>query len=170
MRFFILKPINTSKILKRRFSRVDHKVIIHKSGGGISLVEKDTIEYVSWTIIKFSRFFCLHFVQLFSGDATIFLRNFEIFFCPWKQHPQKLLIINPNLFFRYCQPAQNQPKSQFLFHKNCSPRDICIMTLVDYGPFFSVQFSRFKFQDCWIIRLGSTKRPRRCPVTKSPQK
>ena len=27
------------------------------------------------------------------------------------------------------QPAQNQPKSQFLFHKNCSPRDLYIMTL-----------------------------------------
>ena len=25
--------------------------------------------------------------------------------------------------FQYCQPAQNQPKSQFLFHKNYSPRN-----------------------------------------------
>ena len=31
--------------------------------------------------------------------------------------------------FQNCQPAQNQPKSQFQFHKNCSPRDLCIMTL-----------------------------------------
>ena len=34
-----------------------------------------------------------------------------------KNHPQKLLIIGPNLFCQYCQPAQNQPKSKFLFHK-----------------------------------------------------
>ena len=32
--------------------------------------------------------------------------------------------------FYYCQPAQNQPKSHILFHKNCSPRDLYIMTLV----------------------------------------
>ena len=31
----------------------------------------------------------------------------------------------PQFFFQYCQPAQNQPKSQFLFHKNCSPDDLC---------------------------------------------
>ena len=47
----------------------------------------------------------------------------------WKNHPQKLLIIAPKFFFQYCQPAQIQPKSQFLFHKNCSSRDLCIMTL-----------------------------------------
>ena len=35
----------------------------------------------------------------------------------------------PKLFFLYCQTVQNQPKSKFLFHKNCSPRDLCIMTL-----------------------------------------
>ena len=32
--------------------------------------------------------------------------------------------------FQYCQPAQNQPKSQILFHKNGSPRDLYIMTLI----------------------------------------
>ena len=36
----------------------------------------------------------------------------------------------PNFFFsRYCKPAQNQPKSQFIFHKNCSLRNLCLMTL-----------------------------------------
>jgi len=48
----------------------------------------------------------------------------------WKNRPQKLLIIGPNSFFQYCQPTQNQPKSQFLFHKNFSPHDLCIMTLI----------------------------------------
>ena len=33
-----------------------------------------------------------------------------------KKRPQKLLIIGP-FFFQFCQPAQNQPKFQFLFHK-----------------------------------------------------
>ena len=47
----------------------------------------------------------------------------------WKNHPQKRLIIGTNSFFQYCQLAQNQPKSQFLFNKNCSPHDVCIMTL-----------------------------------------
>ena len=42
-----------------------------------------------------------------------------------KKCPQKL----PN-FFVCCQPAQNQPKSQFMFHKKCLLRDLCIMTLV----------------------------------------
>ena len=30
----------------------------------------------------------------------------------------KLLIIAPQFSFQYCQPAQNQPNSHFLFHKN----------------------------------------------------
>ena len=47
-----------------------------------------------------------------------------------RNHPKKLLIIeSAPIFFQYCQLAQIQPKSQFLFHKNCSPRDLCIMTL-----------------------------------------
>ena len=34
------------------------------------------------------------------------------------------------LFFHYCQPAENQPKSQILFHKSGSLRDFYKMTLV----------------------------------------
>ena len=45
-----------------------------------------------------------------------------------KKKPQKLLIIDP-IFLQYCQTAHNQPKSQFLFHKNCSAHDLCIMSL-----------------------------------------
>ena len=37
-------------------------------------------------------------------------------------------------FFKYCQPAQNQPKSQIWFNENCSLRDLCIMTLVGATP------------------------------------
>ena len=46
-----------------------------------------------------------------------------------QNHPQKLLIIGPDPFFQYCQLAQIQPKSKFLFHKNLPPLDFSIMTL-----------------------------------------
>ena len=56
------------------------KVIIHKLRGEVSLVEQDTIEYVSYSIknsiVIFLRkklqFSHLHFMQLFSADATVF--------------------------------------------------------------------------------------------------
>ena len=35
--------------------------------------------------------------------------------------------------FQYCQPVQNQPKSQILFHKNVSPRDLTIVSYNDFG-------------------------------------
>ena len=64
--------------------RTPTKVIIHKSCGGVSLVEQDTIEYVSWSILKASlnfrklSFFYLHFMQLFSADAKMFFEFFLI--------------------------------------------------------------------------------------------
>ena len=58
-----------------------------------------------------------------------------------KNQPQKLLIIGP-IFFQYCQPTQNHPKSQILFHKNCSPHNLCIMTL-DTGSDIFVSYSLF---------------------------
>ena len=36
----------------------------------------------------------------------------------------------PISFFQYCQPAQNQPKSHILFHKNVSLRGFYILTLL----------------------------------------
>ena len=49
-----------------------------------------------------------------------------------KKMPSKVANIRNRLdSFLYCQPAQNQPKSQSLFHKNCSSRNLCIMTLAD---------------------------------------
>ena len=35
--------------------------------------------------------------------------------------PSKVAHNRPKYFFQYCQPAQRQPTSEFLFHKNCSP-------------------------------------------------
>ena len=60
-------------------------------------------------------------MHLFSADAKVFSKkNKKILPLKiWKKHPQKLLIIGPD-----------QPKSQFLFHKNLPPRDFSIMTLV----------------------------------------
>ena len=46
-----------------------------------------------------------------------------------KKTPTKVAHNMPQIFFQHCQPAQNQPKSQFLFHENWSLRDLCIMTL-----------------------------------------
>ena len=62
---------------------------------------------------------------------------------------QKLLIIGPN-FFQYCQPAQNQPKSQILFHENGSQRDLCfwyIMTLL------STYTDAMKKNASWVSNL-----------------
>ena len=61
---------------------------------------------------------------LFSVDATTFL-NFLLPTEMEKNRLQKLLIIGPNFFFSNA----NQPKSQFLFHKNLPPRDFSIITL-----------------------------------------
>ena len=43
--------------------------------------------------------------------------------------PSKVAHYRPKLFFQYCEMAQNQQKSQFLFHNNWSLRDLCIMIL-----------------------------------------
>jgi len=69
-----------------------------------------------------------------------------------------LLIIGTNFFFQYCQPAQIQPKSQFLFHKNCSPRDLCIMTLITVA-LTSTACHRCH---CHILFLKIKARPRSC--------
>ena len=48
----------------------------------------------------------------------------------WTKHRQKVLIIVP----QYCQPAPNQPKFNFLFHKNVSPHIFYAMTLLIANP------------------------------------
>ena len=47
----------------------------------------------------------------------------------WKKNAVKSCSLSAQFFFQYCQIAQNQPKSQFMFDKNWSPRDLCIMIL-----------------------------------------
>ena len=65
-------------------------VIIHKLRGEVSQVEQDTIVIVSAVYLRFiiiflrnvfNFFFHSHFMQLFSADATIFLKKLKkIFF------------------------------------------------------------------------------------------
>ena len=48
-------------------------------------------------------------MQLFSANAKMFFKKFNIFFAPQnmkKKHPQKLLIIGPDPFFSAANPAQ----------------------------------------------------------------
>ena len=52
-----------------------------------------------------------------------------MFFFSFANQPKS----SPNL-------EQIQPKSLFLFHKNCSPRNLCIMTLQRIGNVWSNQF------------------------------
>ena len=52
-------------------------------------------------------------------------------------------------FFQYCLPAQNQPKSLYLFQKNCSPCDFCIMAMsviADEKTIFCSSFEYLVFQ------------------------
>ena len=100
------------------------KVIIHKLSGEVSLVEQDKIENISysqvfikqtrlieiiWNSLLFLRFFLtffqLHFMQLFSLDATIFLKYFEVFL--GHENIKTMLKIGPNFFFSIA----NRPKT-----------------------------------------------------------
>ena len=59
-------------------------------------------------------------MQLFGADATMFFLYLFIFFAHenMKKPASKV-----------AEPAQIQPKSQFLFHKNLPPRDSSVMTV-----------------------------------------
>ena len=67
-------------------------------------------------------------------------------------------------FFQYCQLAQIQPKSQFLFHKNLPQRDFSIMPLLTPWSRKSVwkTYSRMKnypllfppFLTAWLWNTG----------------
>ena len=46
----------------------------------------------------------------------------------WKKIALKSSSSSAQFFFLYCQPAKNQVKSQFLFIKNISPRDLWKIT------------------------------------------
>ena len=75
-----------------------------------------------------------------------------------KKHPQKLLIIGHDPFFQYCQLAQIQPKSKFLFYKNLPPRDFFIMTLF-VGILMTLFSDSFVLlRDCRGNCMDSTKK------------
>ena len=67
-------------------------------------------------------------MQLFSADATMFLKKHFFAHKNMKKPASKIAHNWPKVIFQYCQPAQNQPKSHILFHKNGSLRDFYIMT------------------------------------------
>ena len=80
-------------------------------------------------------------MQLFSSDATIFLKKKNVIKdikCPQKQHT-----LRPDPKFSVLpacpKPAPNQPKSHIQFHENGSPRDFYIMTLALYSQLDSSQ-------------------------------
>ena len=85
----------------------------------------------------------------------------------WKNRPQKLLIIGPNYFFQYCQPAQNQPKYNFLFHKNVSlsnlfsyhnlSRSSCSCCTIIIWPFGGIiNLTRNLLTDLWWNIINDT--------------
>ena len=68
-------------------------------------------------------------MPLFSADTTMFKK--KIAHENMKKPASKVAKL-----------AQIQPKSQFLFHKNCSPRDLCIKTLSSRGIYLLYLKSR----------------------------
>ena len=72
-------------------------------------------------------------MQLFSADATISLKLKNSFVPKNMEKPTSKVAHNRPVCFEYCQPAQDQPKYQFMFHNNCSSHDLCILTLITNG-------------------------------------
>ena len=86
-----------------------------------------------------------------------FFKN--IYFFPhknMKKPPSKVAHSQPNFFFQYCQPAQNQPKSHFLFHKNDSLRDfyIIILTLVSFCPTIVQCLFFYQSNLIWLLYIN----------------
>ena len=77
---------------------------------------------------EFFQFFSASFYNIFKK-----IKFFKTFFAPenMKKPTSKVAHNRSKCFFQYCQPAQNQPKSQFLFHKNCSLGDFGYMRFKD---------------------------------------
>ena len=89
----------------------------------MSPVEQDTIdcEYLA----SFKPFFysIKYILCNFLKKKTFAHENIE-------KPPSKVAYFMAQIFFQYCQPAQNLPKFHILFHKNGALRDFYIMTLV----------------------------------------
>ena len=56
------------------------------------------------------------------------------------------MLYDPVQKFQYCQPAQKQPKSRILFHKNGLPRDFYIIDF-DHGIGFNINIVLILLQD-----------------------
>ena len=65
--------------------------------------------------------------QLFRADATVFKKSDHE---NMKKTPSKVAHNQP-IFFSITNRQKNQPKSQFLLHRNCSPRDLCVISLAE---------------------------------------
>jgi hypothetical protein len=79
---------------------------------------------IHYSILSFFTFILCYFLVRMVQYYKEKIRNEKMI-----NPPSKVAQNWPNFFIQYCQLAQNQPKSQFLFHINWWPRDLCIMTL-----------------------------------------
>ena len=86
-----------------------NKVIMHKLRGELSLVKQNIIDYVSTAYFEPKNQMKGDLIQLFCADDRISKKKLHIF------APEDM----KKSFRNFCQLAQNQLKSQFLFHKDC---------------------------------------------------
>ena len=98
-------------------------------------------------------------MQLFFRTIQYLKNELNHFFAPenMKKPPSKVAHNRPSIFFQYSQPAQNQPKSHFLFHKNVSLHNFYTMTLllttdIHLGH-WAVTLSLLSFLDCSNTRI-----------------
>ena len=101
------------------------KVIIHKLCSSIPLSEQNTLIMVVQPNLSQKKLLLKRSFQFLVPTLQCLRKSLKkIAYENMKKRPQKLLIIS---FY-----TTNQPKTaptSFLSHKNCSPRDLCIMTL-----------------------------------------
>ena len=113
------------------------KIIRHNSRGGSKVCYnwKCLLAYSKFIIKllgKVNISFYFHFVQLLSAGTSTFIKSNKLIIYQKKHEktPSKNAHNRSKLaIFSVLPTGSNQPKSQFLFHKNCSLRDLCIMTL-----------------------------------------
>ena len=118
------------------------KVIINKSRSVVSLLEQDTIEYVSKH--KTTTFFYFILCQKCFHRLQCFKKKFAY------ENMKKTALKVADL-------AQCKPKSQFLLFKNLPPRDFSIMTLHNLSCCFFVcsSISHSSFFECRLSSLGT---------------
>ena len=99
-------------------------------------------------------------MQLFSANATMFLKKNHIFFAHenMKNPASKVAHNWPKFFFSVLPMAQNLPKSHILFHKNGFLRDFYVMTLHYihmYLKLFLLSWQNLKWTKMSIWKFGS---------------